>query len=334
LIISIHLGDDNEDRRHIGQRFEGDYLQKKGRVTKVTPLSKMLPKFYQKVLQTHLTQSQYLILELLVLLLQSQRQVKLFTLAKVFPQPIQYASRIRCLQRFLQLPQISLPLLWHPIIKYWLKQEFKQNQSLSNRASRRKRLKSSKYKYAMVVIDRTQWQDKNLFVASLVWDNHALPLHWRLLPKVGSSSLREQKSFLIPVLKLLKSMPILIIGDREFHSAKLAKWLQDNGVDFILRQKQNSYVQILETDYEPLQKQGLEVGDKLFYHQIRCNKAEDLGEFNLAVYWQRPYGGQRPKDIWYLLTSLTSLSDLETTLAIYRLRWGIEMMFKDCKTRG
>lgn len=87
----------------------------------------MLPKFYQKVLQAHLTQSQYLLLELLVLLLQSQRQVKLFTLARVFPQPIQYASRIRCLQRFLQLPQISLPLLWHPIIKYCLKQEFKQH---------------------------------------------------------------------------------------------------------------------------------------------------------------------------------------------------------------
>lgn len=291
----------------------------------------MLPEFYQKVLRTHLTHSQYLLLQLLTLLLQSQRQVKLFSLAKVFPQPIQYASRIRCLQRFLKLPQISLPLLWHPIIKYWLKQEFKRKPTSMNRAIRRKRLKSAKYKYAMVVIDRTQWKEKNLFVASLVWDNHALPLHWRLLKKVGSSSLKEQKSFLIPVLKLLKPMSILVIGDREFHSAKLAKWLQDNGIDFILRQKKSSYIQVLGGKYKSLKQEEFEVGEKLFYHQIRCNKAEDIGEFNLAVYWKRGYGGKKPKDAWYLLTSLP---DMETTLAIYRLRWGIEMMFKDCKTGG
>lgn len=291
----------------------------------------MLPQFYQKVLRIHLTQSQYLLLQLLILLLQSHRQVKLLTLAKVLPQPIQYASRIRCLQRFLQLPQLSLPLLWHPIIKYWLKQEFQRQPTANNRATRRQRLKSAKYPYAIVVIDRTQWKQKNLFVASLVWDNHALPLHWRLLTKLGSSSLLEQKSLLIPVLKLLQPMPILVIGDREFHSAKLAKWLQDNGVDFILRQKKNSYIQVLDGEYKSLKQEGFERGEKLFYHQIRCNKTENIGAFNLAVYWQRGYRGKQPKDAWYLLTSLP---DMETTLKIYRLRWGIEMMFKDCKTGG
>lgn len=291
----------------------------------------MLPQFYQRVLRIHLTPSQYLLLQLLLLLLQSHRQVKLLTLAKVLPQPIQYPSRIRAIQRFLQLPQLSLPLLWHPIIKYWLKQEFQRQPSANNRATRRQRLKSTKYPYAIVVIDRTQWKQKNLFVASLVWGNHALPLHWRLLSKLGSSSLQEQKSLLIPVLKLLKPMPILVIGDREFHSSKLAKWLQDNGVDFILRQKKSSYVQMLGGEYHPLSQEELERGKKRFYQQIRCHKAEDIGEFNLAIYWKRQYRGHQSKDPWYLLTSLP---DIETTLKIYRLRWGIEMMFKDCKTGG
>jgi hypothetical protein len=138
-----------------------------------------------------------------------------------------------------------------------------------NRATRQKRLKSSKHPYAMVVIDRTQWKEKNLFVASLVWDNHALPLHWRLLKKLGSSSLKEQKSFLIPVLKLLKPMSILVIGDQEFHSAKLAKWLQNNGIDFILRQKKSSYIQVFRGEYKSLKQEGFEVGDKLFYHLTR-----------------------------------------------------------------
>lgn len=67
----------------------------------------MFPQFYQRVFSTHLNPRQYLTLELLVLLLQSYRQVKLSTLANVFSQPIKYQSRVRNLQRFLNLPQLS-----------------------------------------------------------------------------------------------------------------------------------------------------------------------------------------------------------------------------------
>ena len=55
----------------------------------------MLPPSYQKILRTHLNESQYLTLQLLLLLLQAHRQVKLSVLASVFPQPIQYQSRFR-----------------------------------------------------------------------------------------------------------------------------------------------------------------------------------------------------------------------------------------------
>jgi hypothetical protein len=83
----------------------------------------MLPPFYQTTLRAHLNESQYLTLQLLLLLLQAHRQVKLSVLASVFPQPIQFASRKRNLQRFLVLPQLSIKLLWFPLIKYWLRQE-------------------------------------------------------------------------------------------------------------------------------------------------------------------------------------------------------------------
>ena len=288
----------------------------------------MLPEFYQKVLQTHLSPSQYMTLQLLVLMLQSHRQVKLSSLARIFPQPIQYPSRMRSLQRFLQLPQLSLKLLWHPIIKYWLRQEFKQP---GNRGSRRKRLKSQKHGYVMLAIDRTQWKDRNLFVASVIWDKHALPIHWQLLPQSGSSSLLNQKRFLKPVLKLLKPLPVLVIGDRAFHSAKLAKWLQEMGVGFVLRQKKSTYIQEFTESYQALKTKGFQPGDKTFYQNISCNKTEQLGFFNLAIYWKRKYRGKKQQDAWYILTSLPQLSQ---TLAIYQARWGIEMMFKDCKSGG
>ena len=49
----------------------------------------MLPSFYQKLLRQHLNESQYLTLELLLLLIQSHCCVTLSQLASVFPQPIQ-----------------------------------------------------------------------------------------------------------------------------------------------------------------------------------------------------------------------------------------------------
>ena len=291
----------------------------------------MFPEFYQRVLKVHLNESQCLILEILVLLLQSHRQVKLSSLAQVFPQPIKGSSRRRCIQRFLLLPQLSLPLLWHPIIKHWLKREFKPQWQGRNRLQRRHRLKHRHSHLVRVAIDRTQWRQQNLFVASLVWNNHALALHWCLLPKVGSSNLGEQKRLLRAVLKLCKTLPIVIIGDREFHSPKLAQWLQDKGVDFIFRQKGNNYLNWQNDEYLPLNQAGFQVGDQLFFKQVYSNKGDQLGPFNLVVYWKRPYQGKKHQAPWYLLTSL---SDIKLTLSLYRQRWSIETMFKDCKSGG
>jgi hypothetical protein len=82
----------------------------------------IFPESYQKTLRTHLDESQYITLQLLLLLLQVHRQVKLSVLASVFPQPTQYNSRRRNLQRFLNLPQLNIKLLWFPLLKYWIRQ--------------------------------------------------------------------------------------------------------------------------------------------------------------------------------------------------------------------
>ena len=91
----------------------------------------MFPQLYQKVFETHLNPRQYLTLQLLVLMLQSYRDVSLSTLANKFPQLIKYESRVRNLQRFLDLPQLTAKLLWFPIIKQLLKQEWRSQRPQS-----------------------------------------------------------------------------------------------------------------------------------------------------------------------------------------------------------
>lgn len=76
----------------------------------------MFSAVYQATLRAHLKESQYLTLQILLLLLQTHRQVKLSALASVFPQLIQCRSRKRNLQRVLVLPQLSIKLLWFPLI--------------------------------------------------------------------------------------------------------------------------------------------------------------------------------------------------------------------------
>jgi len=51
----------------------------------------------------------------------------------------------------------------------------------------------------------------------------------------------------------------------------------------------------------------------------------------LAAYCPRKYRGKQEDEPWYLLTNLP---DLTSASEIYSQRYGIEAMFKDCKTGG
>ena len=292
----------------------------------------MLPPSYHTIFRKHLSEQQYLTLELLVLLIQAHRHVQLSTLASVFPQPIKYSSRVRNLQRFLALPRLCVKLLWFPLVKYWIRQE--QTGHRLNRSQRRylKKNKHQKYGRWMIAIDRTQWKGRNIFMVSVVWGTHALPLYWKLFNHVGNSSFKTQKHLLSIALKLLKPYPVLVLGDREFHSPKLAEWLDKRGVSFALRQKKDLHFKTSEwEEYQTLKEQGFQPGMSQFYVGVKCNKGDHLGPFNIAVYWKRQYRKKGSKEPWYILTNLPSLKQ---ALAVYRCRWGIEQFFKDCKSGG
>ena len=182
---------------------------------------KMMPSFYQTCFQKLLTPMQYKMLQILILLLQCQKTVTVEKLATVFPQPILFESRRRSIQRFLSLSQLSLQLLWFPLLKHWVKvSQFQSGKQLT------------------FAIDRTQWRDSNVFFISLIEDKRAIPIFWQSLPKRGCSNLGEQKALIRPLLRLFKGYRILVLGERELQArVKLANWLQGKGIDFVLRQK-------------------------------------------------------------------------------------------------
>jgi hypothetical protein len=274
----------------------------------------MLPAFYQSCFQNVLTPTQYTMLRILVLLLQFHKSVTIEKLATVFPQPILFESRRRSIQRFLLVPNLSIKVLWFPLLKRWIKN-----------------YKLKKGKRLTLAIDRTQWRDQNLFVISLIEERRAIPVYWLLLSKQGCSNLREQQALIRPVLKLFKGYLILVLGDREFHSVKLANWLQSKGINFVLRQKQATYIRQENQPYQRLNALGLVPGVKIFLPEIQATKQKGFGKFNLAGYYPRQYRGKVKPSGWYLLTNLPSC---EAAIQAFKCRSGIEAMFKDCKSGG
>lgn len=273
----------------------------------------MLPQFYQSHLQKYLSEAQLITLKLLVWLLQNQKQVKIERLAATLPLPIQQNSRRRHIQRFLNLTRLSVVILWFPLIQ----------EIIIKRIPKGKRL--------IIALDRTSWQSNNILMASAIYQKRAFPIFWIFLSKKGASDFREQQIVLRPIIKLFKTHQIVIVGDREFHSVELAQWIDRQGVKFVLRQKKDTTFRQKRRKFNSLSSVRVAPGQRKFLREINITQKKGFSCFNLAVYWRRKYRTKQEKSPWYLLTNL---GDLATAVKAYKQRWGIEAMFKDCKTGG
>jgi len=234
----------------------------------------MLPSFYHQILQKYLTPAQLLTLQMLVWLLQSQKQVRIERLAATLQLPILQSSRRRHIQRFLQIKALSILVLWFPSVKEAISRQLKAGSQL------------------VIALDRTQWKEYNVLMVSALVQKRAFPIFWTLLDKHGASNLAEQQQVLRPVIRLLKRYKLIVVGDREFHSIELAQWLHRQRVSFVLRQKSNTTFTEKQPPFQSLDTLPVKPGIRLFYPKISCTQKKGFSRFNLAAYWKRKYRGQ------------------------------------------
>ena len=273
----------------------------------------MLPSFYHQILEKYLTPAQLLTLQMLVWLLQSQKQVRIERLAATLPLPILQSSRRRHIQRFLQIKALSILVLWFPIVKEVISRQFTAGSQL------------------VIALDRTQWKEYNVLMVSAIVQKRAFPIFWTLLDKQGASNLAEQQQVLRPVIRLLKRYKLALVGDREFHSIELAQWLHRQRLSFVLRQKCSTTFRQKRQPFQPLDSIPVQPGIHLFYPKVSFTQKKGFSRFNLVASWKRKYRGKQEDEPWYLLTNLP---DLKSAIGVYSKRYGIEAMFKDCKTGG
>ncbi|NEO79852.1 transposase [Moorena sp. SIO4G3] len=153
-----------------------------------------------------------------------------------------------------------------------IKQEFREKSMNRFQRRRAKKLKLVHQGYLLLALLWTQWKERNLIMLSLVWGNHAIPVYWELIGKKGNSSFGKQKKVIAPVLRLLRPDPVVLLGDREFQSVKLAKWLNNWGIDFALRQKKGTCLSDDDQVYMALKNLGIKPGMLRFYQDINYTK--------------------------------------------------------------
>ena len=273
----------------------------------------MIPTFYRLHLEKKLTLAQFKLIEILLPVIQSEKQIRLERLSRVFPSLITSESRRRKLQRFLDLPNLTISLIWFPLITYWLTTYCRVGTRL------------------LIAIDRSQWGRINLFMVSLIWEKRAIPLYWSLLPKLGNSNLEEQTTNLEQILPLFSEYKVVVLGDREFCSVDLGNWLKSKGVSFCLRLKKNHCIEMEHLIWQRLDELGIVPGTSLYVQGKRVRKTRPATGFELACKWKRNYGKSHVKEAWFILTDLGSLP---AAINAYKQRMGIEEMFRDCKKGG
>jgi hypothetical protein len=281
----------------------------------MTYQNKMISELHQKLLERELGRPQYLLLLLIVGILQKLKQVKLEILAESLPLPIKFESRRKKLRRFLRLEALKIERIWFPCLKAMLKEKDKFS------------VKGLVY----IAIDRTSWGVINILMVSLVYDKRALPIYWELLDKKGSSNLEEQQRVLGKALEVLSEYKMVVLGDREFCSVRLGKWLSERAIYFCLRQKKSTNVKTKDGVYQEMRELGLIPGTQLFLKDVNITKEKGHGEFNLACKWKKTYRGFKTKEPWFILTNF---QELDAAIIAYQKRFDIEEMFRDFKSGG
>ncbi|ACC84688.1 transposase, IS4 family protein [Nostoc punctiforme PCC 73102] len=273
----------------------------------------MLPELYQKHLQSLLSQSELIFLTLVINVVQNIKDVKLEKISESRPLFIQCQSRRKKLQRFLSLPILNIEELWFPIIERWLAQTFLGNHRI------------------YLAIDRTNWKRKNLLMISVIFQKRAIPIYFKLLAKLGSSNLSEQTKALSKIIPLFKNYKTVVLGDREFCSVSLAKWLDEQGFEFCLRLKKNENIELKAHLWCEIKDLGLKPGTSFFVSDATLTKTKQVKGFNVACKWKKNYRQNKAKEGWFILTNMNSKI---TAIPAYQKRFDIEEMFRDFKSGG
>lgn len=178
-------------------------------------------------------------------------------------------------------------------------------------------------------MDRTNWKfgkfNINILTIGIAWNGTAIPLIWMLLDKRGQSNQCERICIMLRLLSYLSEQQREKIGyllmDREFAAQDWLSYLKSKGIHFLIRIRKDAKVRKLGKAKEVKA-----------YSMFQCQHFQAKYKVRVLFGHRLFIGGQQLSKDEYLI--LVSDVKLHKATQKYALRWGIEVFFGACKTRG
>lgn len=175
----------------------------------------------------------------------------------------------------------------------------------------------------VLIIDQTQANDtQQAVVVAVRVGGRSLPIAWRVKETEGAIGFAEQKTALETVVALLPpGSHVVLMGDHFYGSPDLIAWCRAKGWDWRLR---------LKADLLVFEDGGESTLSECFGRGERMLQDVELTAKRVATNIGMVHEEGHPEP-W-----LIAMSDAPSTARTfdYGLRWGIEAMFSDFKSRG
>jgi hypothetical protein len=239
------------------------------------------------------------------------RSVHLSKIAGKIPGPAQLVSTVKRLSRFLGNPAVHVREWYRPIAQQWL-----QAQATCLGEIR-------------LIVDGTKVGfGHQLLLVSLAYRKRAIPIAWTWVKQVrGHSSAFKQLALLNYVRSLLPpGIGVFLVGDCEFGSVEVLKWLDLWPWFYVLRQKSDTCLWLEHSrEWRPF-RSFIEKPGQSFWLGHGYLTTKEIYPTHLLVHWQ--VGEEEP---WCLATNLP---ERITTLRYYRRRMLSEEFHGDIKKHG
>lgn len=175
----------------------------------------------------------------------------------------------------------------------------------------------------IVIIDQTKANEtQQAVVVAVRVAGRSLPIAWRVKETEGAIGFAEQKLALEAALALMpEGARVVLMGDRFYGSPDLIAWCRRQGWDWRLR---------LKADLLVFEDGGESTLSACFARGDRMLTNVELTAKRVATHVGMVHEEGHPEP-WFI-----AMSDTPTTARTfdYGLRWGIEAMFSDFKSRG
>jgi hypothetical protein len=238
--------------------------------------------------------------------------VQLYAIAKCVPLPIKLPSLVRRFSRFVADDRVDVQTWFAPFV-------YAMQATLSAET-------------VYLIMDCTKVGPHcRVLVIALVYHGTVLPIMWQTLKgKKGHVKGEFQKALLEKVAVYFDGYrQVVVLGDAEFSNEAVIGWLCAQGWGFVFRFQSNYLVQTepagawlsAQTVYETGQPQA---GQVYYWENVSFTELHQRPNLTMSIQWAEA----EP------LCLISNLSACAQPHLLYEMRYWIETLFSNCKSRG